>query len=438
MPLKTGVCSPQKKYEQVIGERDREYNMTFRFNMIQCITVQDIRKKLADALDAYRDILPCDKDALILLKPNLNSNMNALTGNTTDLRILASLVLFLKDEGYTNIVIGDGTNSGFYRNNISVISRLGVDRLAQYYGVKVKDLNRSGDLRKIVLDRGVKAHVAGDVMDAQLLINLPKLKTHFENGMSVCLKNLMGCLVGQENKKKIHDNLPENILRLNNFIKPHLHIVDALVAMEGLGPTKGTPVRMDRILIGTDPYLIDLLSARMTMFDFKKVRTLSLAVKKEIVTKDYFDFVDSLDLSCDSKKFAPPKAGPLAAFIHSPERQKFFLKIRNTPFFSYLASTEWFGKFLFLTNLRQDVFKSEEMLCRELAIDHSICNECGICKALCPLNLDLPGDPEMKERCIKCMYCYSACPLQAVKFTGEMGFFSEQVKQYGKLTAELY
>ncbi len=149
----------------------------------------------------YKDLLPRAKNDLILLKPNLNSNMNSLTGNTTDLRILSSIILFLKDEGYTNIMIGEGTNSGFYRNNISVISRLGVDKLARYFGVTIKDLNHSA-LHEIDFDQGIKAQVAKEVIDAQMFINLPKLKTHFENGMTGCLKNLMGCLVGQENKKK--------------------------------------------------------------------------------------------------------------------------------------------------------------------------------------------------------------------------------------------
>ena len=415
--------------------------MDFRFDMIACTTAKEIREKLAQTLEKYKDIFPCEKDALILLKPNLNANMNALTGNTTDLRILSGLIVFLKDEGYTNIMIGEGTNSGFYRNNISVISRLKIDSLAGYFGVGLKDLNQSQSF-EIELDQGIKANVAKEVMDARMLINLPKLKTHFENGMSVCLKNLMGCLVGQENKKKIHDNLPENILRINEAVKPHIHIVDALIAMEGLGPTKGFPVSMNKILIGTDPYLIDLICAEMAVFDFKKVRTLELARRKGILTRDYFKFVQSLYVSEGfsgiRKKFALPKAGPLAAFIHSPERQKFFLKIRNTAFFTYLASTDWFGKLLFVTNLRQDVFISEDMECKGLEIDEDACDDCGICRDICPLELNLPQYLKKQDQCIKCMYCYCACPKHAVKFHGEPGFFREQIKQYDHAVRKLF
>ncbi len=411
--------------------------MAFRFDIISCSTFTEIRETLAKTLKRYKDLLPRAKNDLILLKPNLNSNMNSLTGNTTDLRVLSSVILFLKDEGHTNIMIGEGTNSGFYRNNISVISRLGVDRLAKYFGVKIKDLNYS-DLHEIDFDQGMKAHVAKEVVDARMLINLPKLKTHFENGMTACLKNLMGCLVGQENKKKVHDNLAENILRINNAVKPHLHIVDALIAMEGLGPTKGVPVRMDQIVIGTDPYLIDLVCANMARFDYKKVRTLELAEKKGILTWDYFKFADSINLPENRKKFAPPKASPLARFIHSPKRQKFFLKIRNTAFFSYLASTDWFGKLLFLTDLRQDVFLSEEMTCEDLKIDRKLCNDCGVCKDVCPLELDLPNDLELENGCIECMYCYSVCPKHAINFQGKLGFFGEQLKQYDQVIRKLY
>ncbi len=386
----------------------------------------------------HNELLPTLKDGLILLKPNLNSNMNALTGNTTDLRILGALIQVLKEMGYSNILIGEGTNSGFYRNKIGVISRLKIDRLAERYNVKVKDLNYA-DPHEIYFDNGVKASVAREVMDAELFINIPTLKTHFENGMTVCLKNLMGCLIGQENKKKVHDNLAENILRLNRYVRPHLHIVDGLIAMEGLGPTRGTPLRMDMIIAGTDPYLIDLACARLAMFDYRRVRTLSLAEKKGLITPDHHYFLDHIDITDFQKPFAPPDAGLLATYIHDPKRQKFFLKIRNTSFFSYLASTDWFGDLLFRTGLRQDVFLKKEMDCQGLSCDENQCDSCGVCSDVCPMGLDLPHYlNKIDENCIFCLYCYSACPRRAIVFRGDFGFFHEQIKQYGAIIRQMY
>jgi uncharacterized protein (DUF362 family)/ferredoxin len=354
----------------------------------------------------------------------------------------------LKERGYRNIVIGEGTNSGFYRNKIGVISRLMVDRLAQHYGVEVLDLNHAPETVDIPFENGVTASVAKICAEAALFINLPVLKTHFENGMTVCLKNLMGCLVGQENKKKTHQNLAANILNLNAAVKPHLHIVDALVAMEGLGPTRGTPKRLDLLLVGRDPFLLDLLGAAIAEFPWKDVRTLALAEKRGLLTPEHFETVASMkasgELSGVMSKFAPPKAGPLATFIHHPRRQKYFLAIRNTPFFTYLAGTKWFGHLLFKSGLRQDVFCKEDMRFEGLSLDRARCRAgdgrrvCRVCRDFCPMGLDpatafSPRHPD----CIDCLYCFMVCPERAMRFLGDMGFLEEQMRQYDALIRSL-
>ena len=407
--------------------------MDERILLMTCKSYREILDQLPAVMEQFRDLLPADKGARILIKPNLNSNMNALTGNTTDLRILSALLSYLKTSGYSNITIGEGTNSGFYRNRIGVISRLGIDRLAKHFAVRVIDLNYS-EPRDVSFKNAVVAKVAKECLEADLFINLPKLKTHFENGMSVCLKNMMGCLVGQENKKKTHDDLAENILRLNQAVKPHLHIVDALIAMEGLGPTRGTPVRLDTIIVGSDPYLLDLLCCRITEFPYQKVRTLALAEKKGLLTEEHHRVVKEVVYTVKTVAFKPPVAGLFATFIHHPKRQKFFLKIRNTPFFTYLAATDWFGSLLFLTGLRQDVFLKDEMRIDTLTLDEKKCDRCGVCRDVCPLGRFLPEDHKTPAPCLKCLYCYAACPERAISYTGEAGFFAEQERQYdGKI-----
>lgn len=408
----------------------------FRFDVFKAYTVKEIKAGVKELLGGrYADLLPQDADARILIKPNLNSNMNALTGNTTDLRLVASVIEFLKEKGFRDITIGEGTNSGFYRNRISVISRLRIDSLAAYYGVKCKDLNFSSP-SYIDFENNVKAGIAKECLDADFLINMPKLKTHFENGMSVCLKNMMGCLVGQENKKKTHDALAENILRINGIVKPHLHIVDAIFSMEGLGPTRGTPIRTGTVFIGTDPYLIDLMCAKFASFDYRKVRTLAAAEQNGLLNKEHFKFAESFrfDLLFD---FKPPKAGPLASFIHSPKRQKYFLAVRNARLFNYICSTKAGGRLLYLTGLRQDVFIEDEAECEGLSLDTDRCNRCGRCSWYCPLGLELPdalpGHQNKEDACLYCLYCFCVCPEDAIRFRGRLGFMEEQMRQYGDL-----
>ncbi len=412
--------------------------MAFRLDIIKANSTKEIKEKLFLALERYGEILPASKIVNILIKPNLNANMNALTGNTTDLRVLAAVIEYLESKGYENIIIGEGTNSGYYRNNISVISRLKVDELAKYYKVKVIDLNYSEPVY-IDFENGVKAGIAKEVVEVDLLINMPKLKTHFEVGMSVCLKNLMGCLVGQENKKKTHRNLAKNILHINEHIKPHLHIVDGLIAMEGLGPTRGKPKNMGLIIIGTDPYLIDMVCTRVAGFDYHEIATLRLAEDEGIIAQQHHEYLQGLDLSNLVWGFERPKANILASFVHSPKRQRYFLAIRNTRFFSYLASTRFFGNILFWTGLRQDNFIKEEMTFERLIFNKTRCRDgCTKCMDYCPISLRLPQEVEDKgSGCIECLYCFLVCPTNAIEFKGKLGFMAEQLRQYDNLIRKI-
>lgn len=406
----------------------------FRFDAVPAESGAEIRAAVRSLLaDRYADLLPADRGSRILLKPNLNSYMNALTGNTTDLRLLAAVIGFLKEAGYRRITIGEGTNSGFYRSRISVIERLKIDRLAAHFGVAVKDLNYAEPF-PVAFEKGVTAQIARDCVEADLFINLPKLKTHFENGMSVCLKNLMGCLVGQENKKKTHQALAANILCINRAVKPHLHLVDAVIAMEGLGPTRGTPLKTGMLFAGTDPLLIDLVCARFASFDYWKVRTLAEAERRGLIDGRHLAFAGGVALA-RTFRFAPPTAGPIANYIHHPKRQKYFLAVRNTPLFNYLCSTRIVGAALYRTGLRQDVFLDGEMACASLRLDASRCTGCGRCARYCPVDLDLPAAlaPGKDAGCIQCLYCWAVCPERAIEFSGDAGFYAEQIRQYDEV-----
>jgi uncharacterized protein (DUF362 family) len=193
--------------------------------------------------------------------------------------------------------------------------------------------------------------IARECIEAAMLINMPKVKTHFENGMSVCLKNLMGCLVGQENKKKVHQDLAKNILNINRSLKPHLHIVDGLISMEGLGPTRGTPVNTGFIMVGTDPYLIDLACSKAARFDYRKVRTLKLAEEVGLLTDKHKRFVDELALEGITRTFKKPVANRLSPSC-TARKAEILSRGRNTRS-SPILRPHGLGYLLFRSGLRQ-------------------------------------------------------------------------------------
>lgn len=412
-------------------------DMNFRLSVLRCHGIEQIRQKLGQELEKYYAMFPRSKDATILLKPNLNSYMNALTGNTTDLRILVVVIEFLKGKGYHNLIIGEGTSSGFYREKINIFSRLYIDRLAKFYGIKIIDLNYSPS-EDIEFEYGIKAKVARICREADFFINLPKLKTHFETGVSVCLKNMMGTLVGLASKQKAHRSLFKNILNLNKYIKPNLHIVDGLIAMEGNGPSSGIPFNLGIILIGTDPYLVDLACARLAGFDYRDIPYLKIALDTGIVDESYVKFIDSFVPESAIRKLQRPNVNWLVKFINNPNWQHYFVKIRLAPGFNRLFSTKLIGKLLNITGLRQDVFIKEDAGYNKISVIDEECNDCKKCLDYCPMGLLLPQElKKNNDRCIGCLYCFLVCPKHAIKVEGELGFLLEQLKRYDEITRSI-
>lgn len=396
-----------------------------------CKSNNEIKNSIYKTFAKYEESFPSLSDT-IFLKPNLNSNMNALTGNTTDLRILVSTVNCLQEYGFKNIIIGDGTSSGFYRNKISVFKRLKIDAIADYYGVKFVDLNYEPSI-DIQFENGVKAKIAKICVDSDYFINLPKLKSHFETGMSVCLKNLVGCLVGLENKQKVHYSLYKNILALNKKIKPDLHIVDGLFAMEGPGPSKGQPLKRDLIIAGRDPYHVDLVCAKIAGFTFNEVHPLRVAIDEGIITKELLSQIDEIDLSSYTTNFKKPVVNPLVSYVNDQKRQKYFIRFRLAPFINEIFNVNIVGKLLNNLGLRQDIFNEQDATINDIGVDKSLCFECNLCLSYCPQFIDVLNDIGNKEKgCLNCLYCYFICPEEAIIVDGDLGFIKIQNEQYGE------
>jgi len=403
--------------------------MPYDVTIEQCITASYVHRMINSVLEQSR--LPSSKDALILVKPNLNSDMNALTGNTTDLRIIAGLLNALSNRGYTNIVIADGTSSGFYRNKIDVASRLRIDRVAKRYGAKLVDLNRSV-WRQVDFGDDFSAKVAEICLERDYMINLPKLKMHFEMGVSACLKNLIGCLVGLE-KQKAHDHLARNILKLNEVIKPDLNIVDGLIVMEGNGPSAGDPAYLGMVVAGSSSYAVDAVCAILLGWDPHEIPYLKLAEELGYLERDY---LKSLVLPCSVPgSYRKPKNSLLVSFTYHPRVRRHITRFRLSPLGGKIFSGKIVSDVLLNLGLRQDIFISEDGNVKRVHLNKQACNRCLVCFEYCPMGLDLPDELGTgSERCILCLYCYLVCPSEAIRFDGEEGFLRRQMERYGKLT----
>jgi len=384
-------------------------------------SLTDIHCAVGEIVAHYEQRLPGRRSALVLIKPNLNNDLSALTGNSTDLRLLAAVIEILQQRGCTRIVVGDGPNIGAYRKGIDVLGRLGVRALCAHYGIKCLDLNHA-PTAKVHLATGT-AHVARLCLEADFFILLPKLKTHAEAGMSLGQKCLIGCVAGAD-KRLVHADLSANIVALNEAIHPHLIIADALIAMEGNGPGDGIPRRADTLLAATDPFTLDLGAAHLFGLDPAHIPYLAIARERGHITTS--DLRAAARLAPLMRLEPAPPRGWITRLLDS--RALTFLRDATRA----IHGQEWARQFLHRLRIIQDVYEAQDARIEHLRLDRAQCTRCGLCLDYCPLALPiLDAGFDFAGPCIKCLYCFQVCPEKAIQVGGELGYLQRHLARYG-------
>jgi uncharacterized protein (DUF362 family)/ferredoxin len=392
-----------------------------------CSSLHQVAIEMRRLLDTAT--LPAQPDARILLKPNLNNDLCALVGNSTDLRVLAALIRVLQERSYTNITIADGPNIGIYRKGIDVFGRLGVRALAGHFAVQLLDLNQAPAAEVELITGPVR--VAEICLQADCFISLPKIKTHAEAGMSAAVKNLMGCVVGTD-KRLMHAALAANLVRLNEVVKPGLIVVDGLIGMEGNGPGDGRPKRLDLLLLGADPFLLDLLIARLVGLDREGIPYLSIARQKGHIGGQEIARVDEIEPIAHFEP--PPPRSPATRLLD----HRLLAGIRDLT--RPIHGSEAARRLLYRLGIIQDVYEQAEARVERLALDRRACDECGRCLAVCPTELPVtaPGfDFWASPDCLRCLYCAFACPREAITIEGEPGYLEAHLERYGEAMRSL-
>lgn len=221
----------------------------------------------------------------IAIKPNLVVPKPSSSGATTSPDIVEGIIRFLKDCGCSNIAIMEGSWIG--ADTSRAFEACGYVRISDKYGVRLIDLKKDKTKTLSINDKSIT--VCCSPLEADFLINVPVLKAHCQTLLTCALKNLKGCIPDSEKRRFHVHGLHENIALLNALLKTHLVIVDGIIGdltfEEG-----GNPVHMDRIILGTDPVLVDSYAARLIGYSPDDIRYIGLAEKlgvgKSAIGKD--------------------------------------------------------------------------------------------------------------------------------------------------------
>jgi uncharacterized protein (DUF362 family) len=221
------------------------------------------------------------KDKVVLLKPNLVGPDPLGVVNTHPAVIAATRESFLR-LGASQVVIGDGP--ALDRDTEAILESV---RLREFVGPLARifvDLNID-DVDRVPLatkaSRLKELYMPKTVLGADLVVSMPKLKTHHWAGVTLSLKNMFGTVPGScygWPKNVLHwAGIDNAILDINAAVKPDFVIVDAIIGMEGNGPIQGTPKHCGALIFGDDPVAVDATCCRIMGLMPERIKYLAAA-----------------------------------------------------------------------------------------------------------------------------------------------------------------
>ncbi len=230
------------------------------------------------------------------------------------------------------------------------------------------------------------------VTETDVLITLPKLKTHGFMMFTGAVKNLFGCIPGLQ-KAQYHLKVPDRDDFANMLIdlllacQPKLALMDAIVGMEGKGPAGGTPRHVGAILASADSVALDVIAASMAGLDLAEVYTNRAAARRGLGPKEISEVPTA---GVDWRALAP---------------DHFALPARDVT----AGMPPWLGKRLRGWTTARPVLERP-----------SDCTRCRKCEESCPVGAVHVGESGPvfdSSSCIRCYCCQELCPTQAIGLT---------------------
>jgi len=320
----------------------------------------------------------------VLIKPNLLSGKLPEKAVTTHPEIVRQVILLVKQTG-ADIIVGDSPGLG---TSEAVAEKCGILDVIKETGVRFAPFEESVP---VTLQTGTFHHleVAREALEADVIINLPKLKTHQMMGYTGAVKNLFGLVVGKR-KVRLHLQAGTNkaffalmLLELAERFKPALTIMDAVIGMEGNGPGSGEPIQLGALLASPHPVALDTIATAMVNLEEQQVWTQKVARE---TGRDGCRF-NELQLygtpfeQLQTKRFKPAQNADINFGIPRP-----------------------------LKNLLKNA-----MTARPEITD--ACKLCGQCVTHCPPQAMSLHDKKVSikyDRCIRCFCCQELCPHNAI------------------------
>jgi uncharacterized protein (DUF362 family) len=250
-------------------------------SLVAVLTCDSYSEKIEELLLDGLKLFSLDvREKSVVLKPNLVEDLPGPV-NTNPVLIGAAARCFLR-LGASRVVIGEGP--GHQRDTELVLDAAGLQHVLRGSRVQFVDLNRDE-----VLTVRLKAHYSGlrelwlprAVLSSDMIVSMPKVKTHHWAGVTLSLKNMFGIVPGMKYgwpKNLLHwAGIHESILDICATVPIHFVIADGITAMEGNGPLQGSPRDLGKMVLADDPVAADATCARLMGLEPTRVKHIRMA-----------------------------------------------------------------------------------------------------------------------------------------------------------------
>ena len=331
----------------------------------------------------------------VLIKANLLNNFKVETATTTNPVAVEVLAEMLKGIG-ADVIIGDSSGGMYNKAHMtSVYKATAMNTAAENAGVKLNDDFGFVSVKYPEGVIGKNFDVINVAMDADVIINFGKLKTHSFTFYTGAVKNLFGLIPGMQ-KVQVHSQNP-NLLKFLNFVidvgefmkdKIVLNILDAVVAMEGPGPSAGTPREVGRFIASASPFACDLAGVTLmggVVEDFPQF----FLAKERGITPSSRDEIEVVGEDLEASVV------------------KNFKLVDN--------DMQWNVEKVFAKPLGK---KFQNMMTSHPAVKKSQCKGCKKCYDHCPNQAITMVKNVAKfdlDLCIRCYCCQELCPYHLIK-----------------------
>lgn len=199
----------------------------------------------------------------VLLKPNFIAPRSHRHATQTDPAVILETARILKDFGAKPFV-GD---SPAWSNVFTCVKALKLEEPLKKLSVPVRQLDKPKKCR--IGTKNTIVGISSIALDADVIINLPKFKSHQQMVATFAVKNMFGCVSGKRKalwhfaKGGNADDFCELLIEIFKFMNPALTIIDAVIVMDGPGPIRGRARPLGYLLGGTDPIACETICAKL-------------------------------------------------------------------------------------------------------------------------------------------------------------------------------